>query len=261
MPRTSPNAVNQPSKAETEPDKIAAGFSFCERALQIDGRNVIALSRLAMKYVLPVLRGQSTDREADIRRADEFASRALAIDPNYYMAHHAKAHVLSVQNRHEEAIVEEERALALNPSFIEAYFTLCQDNFFLGRPDRCLEQLDKGLRLISPRDPFLWVFFNDKALALFTKGQYDQAIYWARRVLPIIPFNHAFMLLSSALALTGHDAEAHDMLKRYLALGDVHSKTIAQLRAQLLLNADNPAWAEFLDRLSAGLRKAGMPER
>jgi hypothetical protein len=39
-------------------------------------------------------------------------------------------------------------------------------------------QVRQGLRLISPRDPFLWVFFNDKALALFTKGQYDEAIYW-----------------------------------------------------------------------------------
>jgi tetratricopeptide (TPR) repeat protein len=173
----------------------------------------------------------------------------------------AKAHVLSVQNRHEEAIVEEERSLALNPSFIEAYFTLCQDNNFLGRPDRCLEQLDKGLRLIGPRDPFLWVFFGDKAFALFMKGQYDQAIYWARRVVTITPANWALMVLSSALALTGHQAEAHEILQRYLALGDVHSKTIAQLRAQELLTADNPAWAEFLDRLSAGLRKAGMPER
>jgi TolB-like protein len=248
------------NKAETEPDKIAAGYSLCERALQIDGRNVIALAHLAPKYILPVLRGQSTDREADIRRADELASRALAIDPNYYFAHHAKAHVLSIQNRHEEAIVEEERSLALNPSFIEAYFSLCEYNNFLGRLDRCLEQLDKGLRLISPREPFLWVFFNDRAWALFMKGQYDQAIYWARRVLPIIQINWAFLLLSSALALTGHEAEAHEMLARYLALGDVHSKTIAQLRAQELLTADNPAWVEFLDRLSAGLRKAGMPE-
>jgi TolB-like protein len=69
--------------AETEPDKVAAAFSFCERALEIDGRNVVALAHLSFKYVLPVLRGQSTDRAADIRRADELASRALAIDPNY----------------------------------------------------------------------------------------------------------------------------------------------------------------------------------
>jgi TolB-like protein len=178
---------------ETRPDKIADGVSLCERALQIDGRNVVALTRLSFKYVLPVLRGQSTDREADIRHADELASRALAIDPNYYWAHFVKAHVLSVQNRHEEAIVESERALALNPSFLEAYPVICQDYNNLGRPDRCLEQLDKGMRLISPREPVLWVFFQDKAWALFMRGQYDQAIYWARRVLPIIPFHWSLL--------------------------------------------------------------------
>ena len=46
----------------------------------------------------------------------------------------------------------------------------------IGGMVRCLEQLDKGMRLISPREPFLWVFFGDKAQALFMKGQYDQAI-------------------------------------------------------------------------------------
>jgi hypothetical protein len=94
------------------------------------------------------------------------------------------------------------------------------------------------------------------------KGQYDQSIDWLRRSAAITPFYMTNLMLSSALALTGNEAEAHGMLQRYLALGDVHSKTIAQLRAQVLLIADNPAFvAEFLDRLVAGLRKAGMPER
>jgi hypothetical protein len=65
---------------------------------------------------------------------------------------------------------------------------------------------------------------------------------------------------SSALALTGHEAEAHEMLARYLALRDVHSKTVAQLGAQVLI-ADNPAWVEFTERVFASLRKAGMPEK
>ena len=47
---------------------------------------------------------------------------------------------------------------------------MCQDYNYLGRPDRCLEQLDKGMRLISPHDPSLWVIFIDKAWALFMKG-------------------------------------------------------------------------------------------
>jgi len=52
--------------------------------LQMDNRNVIALSLMTFKYILPVVKIQSTDPKAAIRQADEFASRALAIDPNYY---------------------------------------------------------------------------------------------------------------------------------------------------------------------------------
>src|SRR5262249_36525965 len=59
--------------AEPRPDKTAEGYSLCDRPFQIDGRNVVALPRLSFKSVLPVLRGQSTDRDADIRRADELA--------------------------------------------------------------------------------------------------------------------------------------------------------------------------------------------
>jgi hypothetical protein len=69
----------------------------CEHALQMDNRNAIALSLMTFKCILPVVKIQSTDPKAAIRQADEFASRALAIDPNYYWAHAAKATVLLAQ--------------------------------------------------------------------------------------------------------------------------------------------------------------------
>ena len=109
---------------------------------------------MALWYILPVLDAQSTDPQAAIRQADELVSRALAIDPNDYWAHLAKAWVLMAQNRHEEAIVEAERSLALNPSFIDGYDTLCSANNFLGRPDRAIEYADMAIRL-SPRDPVI----------------------------------------------------------------------------------------------------------
>jgi adenylate cyclase len=74
-----------------------AALSFCEHALQTDSRNVIALSLMAFKYILPVVKIQSTDPKAAIRQADELASRALAIHPDYYWAHAAKATVLLAQ--------------------------------------------------------------------------------------------------------------------------------------------------------------------
>ena len=74
---------------------------------------------------------------------------------NYYFAHFAKAYVLMAQGRTQEAVVEGERSLALNPSFIDAYLALCIANNFLGRPDRALELADKAIRLSPRRDPFL----------------------------------------------------------------------------------------------------------
>ena len=238
-----------------------AAYALCAQALQIDDRNVTALGRMAWWHILPVIEAQSPDPQAAIRQADELASRALAIDPNDYWAHFSKAGVLMAQNRHEEAIVQAERSLSLNPSFIEGYEPLCIANNFLGRPDRAIEAADKAIRL-SPRDPYLFANYHSKGWAFFMKEQDRQAIEWLRRAAAAAPGAEPFtyLLLASAYALTGQQAEAQDELKRYLSLSRTKTTTIAQLRKQQLSLADNPTWLAYNERLFEGLRKAGMPE-
>jgi adenylate cyclase len=239
------------------PAEFAAAFSLCDRALNIDNSNVLALSHLAMMHIIPVVEARSTDPQADIRQADELVSRALALDPNFYAAHFAKAYVLMGQNRTQEAVIEGERSLALNPSFIDAYAALCAANNFLGRPDRALELADKAIRL-SPRDPFLRVLYHMKGWALFMKQQDDQAIEWLRRAEGGTVFTE--LILASALALTGRQAEARETLKRYATMTGATTTTIGQLRKQQLSLANNPTWVAYNERLFEGLRKAGMPE-
>ena len=239
------------------PAGFEAAYSLCERALNIDNGNVVALSLLAMMHIIPVVEARSTDPQADIRQADELVSRALALDPNFYAAHFAKAYVFMGQNRTQEAVIEGERSLALNPSFIDAYAALCAANNFLGRPDRALELADKAIRL-SPRDPFLRVLYHMKGWAFFMKQQEDQAIEWLRRAQGGTVFTE--LILASALALTGRQAEARDTLNRYATVTGVTTTTIAQLRKQQLSLADNPTWVAYNERLFEGLRKAGMPE-
>jgi adenylate cyclase len=238
-----------------------AAFALCRRALQIDDRNVTALGLMAFWYILPVVEAQNADPQAAIRQADDLASRALAIDPNDYWAYFPKALVLVAQNRHEEAIVAAERSLALNPSFIDGYDPLCIANNFLGRPDLAIEYADTAIRL-SPRDPNIWSKYHLKGWAFFMKEQDGHAIDWLRRAVAALPGAEPFtyVLLASAYALTGHEAEAHDELKRYLSLSRTKSTTIAQLRKQQLSLADNPKWLAYNERLFEGLRKAGMPE-
>ena len=245
----------------TEPTDWAAAANLCERALQIDGSNVLALGLMALLEVIPIISAQSADPTEAILRADEHASRAIAIDPNYDVAHLAKSWVLVAQNRHEEAIVEAEHTLLLNPSNINAYLPMGRANVFLCRPERSIEAADKAIRL-SPRDPLLWAFYEIKGEAFFILQQDVNTIEWVRRSLAIAPHGdpYALLLLISTLALSNHEADASDALKRYLSSSSAKSKTISQFQKQRRSLADNPKWLAYNVRFAEGLRLAGMPE-
>jgi TolB-like protein/Tfp pilus assembly protein PilF len=236
-----------------EPD---AALRLCERALELDPRNVRALIVVADLLSVGVRAARSTDREADIRRADRLVSLALSIDPDHYWAHYVKAAVLLLQKRPQAGLFEADRSLALNPSFVPAYLSLCTAHRLLGSPEKALEYADKAI-LLSPRDSLLFALYWQKGFAYFALRQDDQAIDWLRRGSTIAQdWSGPHAVLAAALALNGNEGEAHRALERYLAVGGV--KTIAELKAGSA--ADTPAYLAYQERFFDGLRKAGMPE-
>jgi adenylate cyclase len=239
-------------------DGAEAGYDLCERALEIDPDNVRALSILAEKFATRVTTKQSIDREGDIRRAEELVSRALIVDPNSCHAHQANSRVLLAQRRTEEAMVEAERSLSLNPGFIPAYRNLCLAALYLGRAGEVIECADKAMRL-SPLDPYQAFFHVFKAIGYFMLRRDGDAIGSLRRAVANVPeFPAAVSWLASVLALKGCEAEARDVLKRYFGLRGAKTRTIAQWKA--LEPSDNPVYLAARERWYNGLRKAGMPE-
>jgi len=239
-------------------DEAEAGFDLCERALEIDPDNVRALSILAEKFSTRVSSMQSIDRDADIRRAHELASRALATDPNSYHAHQAMARVLLAQKRSEETIVAAERSLSLNPGFIPAYRNLCAATIYLGNPRKTIEYADRAMRL-SPIDPYLPFFHLFKAVGFFMLHRDEDATASLRRAVAYSPeFSNALSWLAAVLALTGHEAEARKTLTRYLLIRGTKTRTIAQMKS--LAYSDNMTYLAFRERYYEGLRKAGMRE-
>ena len=101
-----------------------AGYRLCEQALDADPNNVLALIILCLKFYLPVMLLRSADPQADLKRADELASRALAIDANFSAAHSVKGNVLRAEMRFDDAIAEYQRALALDPNDADVYAEL-----------------------------------------------------------------------------------------------------------------------------------------
>jgi adenylate cyclase len=241
-----------------------AAFALCEQALSLDPNNVRALMALSVKFNLRAIFDVSGDRKGDLARADELASKALALDPDWTWTHLAKGGVLRTQGRPEEAIPEDERALALDPSNVNASGELGFSYANLGEFDKSLDYLDKAI-LASPHDPTLRYWYGAKAEANFALKRYDQAIESARRSIAINPDYNAFShaILAAALALTGHDAEAREALTRFLALPSTGPfKTIAGWKYHFVSEQHvDPRLVDRDERTLAGLRKAGMPEQ
>ena len=238
--------------------KEAEGYRLCEQALDADPNNLLALSMSSVWFTAGIVLGRSTDPRADLKRADELASRAIAVDANYPWGHLAKFFVLRVERRFDDAIAESERSLALDPNFVEAYgglgFIYCD----IGQYEKAIEFFDKAIRL-SPQTQELAGWDYGKAVAYFGLQQYDQAIEWARRSIAINPdFASALGILAAALALAGHDAEAHDAEQRRASFSKV--KNIAVLRAFAPPPSADPRARATFDRIIEGLRMAGMPE-
>jgi adenylate cyclase len=239
------------SKAGFLGEEADAGYRLCQQALDIDPNNIDALTMLPVKFFLPVMLNRSADPQADLKRADELASRALAVDPNYWSAHNIKGQVLRTEGRWDDAIVEFERAIALDPNSVDAVANLGDVYLSLGQYEKAIEFKDKAIRL-SPYDPAAFFWYTTKSAAHLALQQDDQAI-WTRRAIASNPnYGPPHGVLAAALALTGHEAEAHDALQRYIAF----RKSIAVVKAAL-----SPLGAPaFFDRFIEGLRKAGMPE-
>jgi adenylate cyclase len=232
-------------------------YGLCEQALRIDNRNVRALVILALRRLALVRNLQSVDPQADRVRADELVSRALAVDSNNYLAHYARSFFLAPQ-RPDEAIVEAERTLALNPSFVPAYISLWIANWTAGRTEKADEYADAALRL-SPHDSLAYLYLGEKGDGLFNQSRYEAATEFFKRAIAVSPEPVSlYFRLAASLALSRHDAEASDALQHYLALPLDIPKTIAQFKARQPF--DTPYLRSYYDRLYEGLRKAGLPE-
>jgi adenylate cyclase len=232
-------------------------YALCERALGMDIRNPRVLAILAIRSLARVINFVDDDPESELRRADDLTARAVMIDPNNYLAHYARALFLAFE-RPDEAIVEAERALALNPSFLPTYNALSTANLSAGHPQKAVDYAESALRL-SPRDPLAYAFLRDAGFGLFSLSRYEEAAKAFNESVAVNPeLAISFAMLAASLTLAGRDEGAREALRRYFALPAGAAKSIAQLKGRQPSNS--PSLREVYDRVNQGLAKAGMPQ-
>jgi TolB-like protein/Flp pilus assembly protein TadD len=240
-------------------DSYRAMAEMYGRALQLDEHLPNALLGLADALATSVLDGFSDAPEDDLRRADELVSKVLANEPNRSFAHRLKGSILRAQMRFEEATVEYETDIALDPTTYNGRSHLGLVKILIGEPAEAIPLLEQAMK-ISPRDTFSVPLMQMRfGLANLLLGNTDEAFRWYEKaVFTYYSPTDAYRNLAAALSLKGDTAGAQAALAK-AAQYNPHSSTLTEVRKSML--SDRPKFMTLLERtLIEGLRKAGMPE-
>jgi adenylate cyclase len=246
-------------------DNSTDAISLFERALALDPNSAEAQSLLAIALVGRALDFPVSTADVDIKRAGELATQAVKVWPRSALAHFAKAQVLRVQRRCNEAIPEYETVLALNRNWVGALADIGRCKIFVGPIEEAIPLLEQAIRL-SPGDPGIAWWYARIGQAHLLQSRIDEAILWfekARTGNSGLWFVYAY--LASACALKGDtDRAAEELAEARRLSGDDRFSSIARLKAIGFFGTPEYSGgairALFEATYFAGLRKAGVPE-
>ena len=156
--------------------------------------------------------------------------------------------------RYDEAVSEGERAIALDPNDADGYVALAGVFNLKGESDRALELMERAMRL-NPRYPTSYL--HELGLALFNMEQYEQAATNLRRAVTLNPEDRwSSRLLIASLGHLGLETEAAVVIEKTEDnAGGIDPLSIRGVAFWYPFKNSEDA-----ERLSSGLRAAGVPE-
>jgi len=248
--------MNRPSTKDT----LIQAKALFEQALSLDSHDVDALAQIATILVFEVANGYYDDGRAErLATADAVLAEVLARDPNNIAALRARATLFRARGSLREAIAAAAAAIACNPGEPRAYNEMGLSWLYLGELEKALDSFRKAKR-IGPRDPSRWVWMSALGRAQIALGQDAEAVqslYAAVAANPKAFDSHAFLAAACALARRHDEAQAALSECKRLRPG----LTITGLSRiwSVPIEATDPRYRDYHDRLNLGLERAGMP--
>ena len=154
-------------------DSLAQACTLARQAIAADPESAFGHAGLAWALWVTYKLGER-DRSL-LPEALQAASRAIDIDPRYYLGHMAAGGCRLSLHDHDGAIESLRRAIDANPSFPVSYNQLISCLTLAGRPHDALSYVEP-LDRISPNDPFLGFYRCVRALTYFFVGDDAAAI-------------------------------------------------------------------------------------
>ncbi|WP_434055021.1 MAG: winged helix-turn-helix domain-containing protein [Roseibium sp.] len=236
------------------PEANQRSQELLRQSLQLDPDFASAHSRLAYAIVLSMV---YFDAAPDDERMDEAliaARRALELDDQDANSFFTIGRVYLARREYDLAIDALEHAVELNPYLAVTYCGLGDSLAYEGRLDEAIEQFEIAIRL-SPHDPFRWAFYSYRSLAHLFRGEYEDAVSWARKSVQIPNAQYwAKAHLVAALGLLGETDQAARAIRELTKLKPEFSIDFAREHLFYLKKEDQ------IETYMDGLRKAGLRE-
>jgi tetratricopeptide (TPR) repeat protein len=236
---------------------INEAVALSERALALDPQNGRALTVLANALASRVLDHWSDDPAGDIARAEKTVDAALALHPENSWAHFTKGQIYYTKRQFGPSITELETMIALDPNNAWGHALAGFRKVYLGRAEDGFAGLETALRL-DPRNAAAVPRYQYFMCALHNYlAHWDKAIPWCEKSIAGNPqVFQPYVMLAAANAWAGHMKEANEAAAQLLK---VHPGFTMQTWAGRHMS-DDPTYNAQYQRITEGLRKAGLPE-
>ena len=240
------------------PESILETRQHAEAGLIADPDNARLLGLLAYWLASDYLNSWNGAAQAEVDRAETLARKAISLDPNLAIAHHALGWVYRIRGDHKASLAAFKKAIKSDPNFAVSYAQAANELVFLGDAKGAIPMAKKAIEL-SPKDKSVHVFGYVLGRAYFAVGDYEKAaetLGESVRARDNLWFAHLYW--AAALALCNKDAEAKQVLEGYKK---VHTKfpdiaSVQQYYAQQRFQ--DPGAKAAVTQMLAGLKKAGM---
>ncbi len=189
-------------------------------------------------------------RQDKLKQAEILADKALQLDPNYHLAHVARADIHVAAGELEEARVRFQTALDLNPNDVLVLVSATDPLVFLGEGETAIEMIQRAIDL-NPLTPG-W-YFHQLAWAEWSIGRCDAGLATLQKMAVANPSS---LRVKAALEVcVGDVTSAQRTMAKYR--GSNPGRTVEDEIADFSGSWRNPAtmalWSE-------AMRVSGMPE-
>ncbi|GAA4134104.1 winged helix-turn-helix domain-containing tetratricopeptide repeat protein [Aminobacter aganoensis] len=242
--------------ADLEKDFSAAGNEllrqFSLKAIAADPSSHFGYLGMAWSYRHDAVfwHAQEPDHEEALKRAAEYADKAMLLAPDAAGVHGVRAKIHQEAGELEEALSRYDQAIALNPSDSDILVNSAGVLLNIGRTDEAIDRIKQAMGI----DPFHPDWFHwDMGWALWEKNDCGAALT-AMRKMSRIP-SGANRMLAGIHACLGNKQEARKALAAFLK--DSPGDSIGKHRKQW----EKTMTPGSLDRWIKDMRFAGLPEQ